>query len=146
MFDRFTERARKVVDLARREARRGGSPELGAKHLLLALLSEDSGSAASLLQKAGVDPWTALQWARPAAAPGPVGTDEAPPAFSDRVRDAFRVAESEADRHGLASIGTEHLLIGVLAGLEPDACEPAHELGPGLSAELQRIRTTIGSS
>jgi ATP-dependent Clp protease ATP-binding subunit ClpC len=57
-FDKFTERARKVLSLAQEEAQRFQHNYIGTEHLLLGLVREEEGVAAKVLQKLGVELWT----------------------------------------------------------------------------------------
>jgi ATP-dependent Clp protease ATP-binding subunit ClpC len=70
MFGRFTERAQKVLFLARDEARRLGHPAVGTEHLLLGLLREGEGIAARSLKALGVDVDKVRQEASPVHLPG----------------------------------------------------------------------------
>src|SRR6202035_6092899 len=111
MFERFTERARRVIFFARYEACQCGSAAIGPEHLLLGLLREDSAlihhlpetNAASLRQT--IDEHLTRE------APIPTATDLP---LSESARQILKYAADEADGLATKHIGTEHLLLGLL--------------------------------
>lgn len=115
-FERFTDRARKVVELARQHAALRGHDAIGSEHLFLGLLQEGSGVAASVLRDLGADPGRLRDeveaiLGEPGAGGG--GADGLP--FSGaltRVLDRAREASEELGHH---YVGTEHLALGILA-------------------------------
>lgn len=134
MFERFTERARKVVVLAQEEARSLRHNYIGTEHLLLGLLREGEGVAAQVLASLGV----ALDGAREQVE-GIVGYGEeetggqAP--FTPRSKKVLELALRESMQLGHNYIGTEHLLLGLTRESEGVA---AHVLG-NLDVDPDRV-------
>lgn len=139
-----TGQARKVVELARDEARRLGSPEAGPEHLLLGLMRDDHGTAIRALESAGID----LDEARRAVAGA---TDERPEKVEGRVRisphtrsaleDSLREAVALADSH----LGVEHLLLALVRDPQGPAGRVLNDLGVPPRAVAERVHGLIGS-
>src|SRR5438270_11495144 len=111
MFERFTERARRVLVLAQEEARLLGHPVLGTEHVLLGLLHEGESVAAQALEELGVS----LAEVRARAA-DLRPTDTAAPTsmpFTPRAKKVLEQALREALRLGHSHVGPEHLLLGL---------------------------------
>ena len=113
MFERFTDRARRVLVLAQEEARLLNHNFLGTEHMLLGLVHEGEGAAARVLKNRGVD--LAEVRRRVEQTIGPVGTGAsgAPP-FTPRAKKVMEFSLREALNLGHNYIGTEHLLLGLL--------------------------------
>ncbi|MFI6076368.1 ATP-dependent Clp protease ATP-binding subunit [Actinoplanes sp. NPDC051343] len=109
MFERFTDRARRVVVLAQEEARRLGHNCIGTEHLLLGLLSEGEGVAAKALQGLGVS----VQGVR-----GQIDRGSEEPGghipFTPRAKKVLELSLREALQLGHNYIGTEHILLGLV--------------------------------
>jgi ATP-dependent Clp protease ATP-binding subunit ClpC len=118
VFERFTDDARRVVVLAQEEARGLGHPYIGTEHLLLGLMAEGQGIGARAL--AAVD--VRLERARHEVQLiiGPGATAPAAPhiPFTRRAKKALEASLRESRAMGDESIGTEHMLLGLLD--EPD--------------------------
>ena len=112
MFERFTERARKVVTLAQEEAGRLRHDYIGTEHMLLGLLREGEGVAAQALHARGV----ALGGARGRVEEivGHGGEDTSQKPFTPRSKKVLELALREAMQLGHNYIGTEHILLGLL--------------------------------
>ncbi len=112
-FDRFTERARHVMQLAQEEAQRLHHNYIGTEHLLLGLLREGEGVAGNVLTGLGVD----LERAR-RAVEGVVGrgdqTVSGEMGLTPRAKKVIELAVDEARRLHHSYLGTEHLLLGLL--------------------------------
>jgi ATP-dependent Clp protease ATP-binding subunit ClpC len=114
MFEKFTDRGRKVIILAREEAERHQNDYLGTEHMLLALLMEADGVALAITKKMGLSvEQIRLEIKRnlPAAV-APAGYGEIP--FTPRVKKVIEYAIEEAKLLGHNYIGSEHLLLGLL--------------------------------
>jgi len=148
MFDRFTERARKVMSLARLEAQRFYHDYVGTEHILLALVKEGTGVAAVVLKKMGVE----LKAVRDEIertverGPQPVSQNQQLP-YTPRAKKVLELALEEARNLGHHYIGTEHLLLGLLR--EHDARRSTASSAPSTSpavasraAPLARPRAT----
>ncbi len=122
MFERLTDRARAVLALAASEARQQGQPCVGTPHILLGMIREGRGVAVVALSMMNLDLAEVLEQARAATepaedrsagAPAPTA-DEPGDLFSDRARRMLANAAREARSFDEPSIGTEHLLLGLL--------------------------------
>ncbi|MGP8159816.1 MAG: Clp protease N-terminal domain-containing protein [Candidatus Dormibacteria bacterium] len=137
-FERFTERAKKVLTLAQEEAERSHHSYIGTEHLLLGLLREGEGLAAKVLNNLGVE----INKVR-SVIESVLGRNERPIIQqiipTSRVKKVIEISFEEARRMGNNYVGTEHLLLGLLIEGEGIA---AHVLGD-LGANLERVRGEI---
>ncbi len=114
MFEKFTERARRVIILARTEAEKRQHEYLGTEHLLLGIIREASGVAVTVLQNMGLSLRrleTEIE-ARMPSGENVLTLGEIP--FSPRAKKVLELAVEEARLLGQNYIGTEHLLLGIL--------------------------------
>ena len=138
MFERFTDRARRVVVLAQEEARKLNHSDIGTEHLLLGLIHESEGVAARALKSLGVTEEAMRQRVEEIISRG----RQAPPPhipFTPQAKKAFQLALREALQLGHNYIGTEHILLGLLRQGE----DPAAQVLVGLGAELDRVRQVV---
>ncbi len=138
MFERFTDRARRVVVLAQEEARTLNHDYIGTEHLLLGLIHEGSGVAAKALKALGITEEAVRQRVEESAPRG----QQAPPLripFTPRAKKAFQLALREALQLGHIYIGTEHLLLGLLREGEG----PGAQVLASLGVELDRVRQVV---
>ena len=135
-FDKFTERAKKVLSLAEEEARRFDHNYIGAEHLLLGMVREGGGIAAKVLGSLGVDEARLRETLTfvVGRGKGNVGVELA---LTPRAKLAIELAveEARALRHGY--IGTEHLLIGLV---QPKGENMAQTLLDRLGIPLEQVR------
>ncbi len=138
MFERFTDRARRVVVMAQEEARKMNHKYIGTEHLLLGLLAEGDGVAAKSLGSLGID----LNSTRETVIQT-VGVGQQAPTghipFTPRAKKVLELALREALQLGHNYIGTEHILLGLIREGEGVA---AQVLGQA-EAGLQKIRQTV---
>lgn len=116
-FERFTERARRALELAQEEARRLNHDHLSTEHLLLGLLREGDGLAGKVLQKVGVELEEVRRQLEALVGPGPAATVEARAGemrLTPRTKKVLELAVKEARQLNHAYIGTEHLLLALL--------------------------------
>src|SRR5215218_739864 len=113
MFERFTERARKVVVLAQEEARHFNHNYIGTEHLLLGLLREDEGVAAQALYSLNVALDEVREQVESIVGYGEEGTGAQAP-FTPRSKKVLELALREALQLGHNYIGTEHILLGLV--------------------------------
>ena len=115
MFDKFTDRARKVMSLAQDEARVLGQMYVGTEHLLLALIKEGEGIAAQALAKLEVSYDEALATVKEltTGAGDPIPGGHIP--FTPRAKRVLEDAYRETMTHGQSYIATEHLLLGIVS-------------------------------
>ena len=138
MFERFTDRARRVIVLAQEEARKLEHNYIGTEHLLLGLIHEGEGVAAKALEMSGVK----LEDAR-AAVIELIGEGEKPVEghipFTPRAKRVFELSFREALQLGHNYIGTEHLLLGLLKEGDGVAAQVLHKL----NADPNKIRKNV---
>lgn len=130
---RFTQAARQTITTSHEQASRLGADHLGTEHLLLGLLHEQDGLAIRVLQAVGVDLDTVAAKVVPTSRSGS-GLGGVPLALSSGSAKALDTAMKEALRLGHHYIGTEHLLMGLLAGENT-----ATDLLAGLGNNPQRL-------
>jgi hypothetical protein len=137
-FERFTERARNVLARSEEEAQRLGHGFVGTEHLLLAIFASPDGLAAQVLAAAGITRAPVETQILALIKPGS-GREGGKLPFTPRAKAAVRSAVEEALRLGHNYVGTEHLLLGLLADKESVAAKVLSELGA--TAEVIRART-----
>jgi ATP-dependent Clp protease ATP-binding subunit ClpA len=138
-FERFTEFARRAaIELAQEEARLLNHNYVGTEHLLLGLLREEHGGAARALQASQISLELVRDHVRRIVGVGdePV-VGEAP--FTPRMRRVLALAREDATSLNHASVGTEHLLLGLVREGEGVGARILIDLG----ADLDRIRDTV---
>ena len=145
-FEKFSERARRVLSLAQEEAQRFNHNYIGTEHILLGLVRETEGVAARVLSSLTVD----LSKVR-SAVEFIIGRGEKPPqgeiGLTPRAKKVVELAVDEARRMNHTYIGTEHLLIGLMREGEGVAAGVLESLGVTLDkarAETQRILSNSG--
>jgi ATP-dependent Clp protease ATP-binding subunit ClpC len=118
MYERFTDRARKVMHLANQEAQRLNHEYLGTEHVLVGITKEGGGIACHALKLSGVGLDEVIRRVRdhPMAKPGPYMVTMGKLPFTARVKAVIGRAVDEARRLGHDHVGTGHLLLGLLRG------------------------------
>jgi ATP-dependent Clp protease ATP-binding subunit ClpC len=137
MFERFTDRARRAVVLAQEEARELGHSHIGTEHLLLGMLRDGSGVAASALTSLGIT----LEAAREAVAAtvGRGGGQAGHIPFTPPAKRSLELALREALQLGYDYIGTEHILLGLIHDDTSTAARTLAEAGAQPDAVRQRV-------
>ena len=138
MFERFTDRARRVVVLAQEEARLLNHNYIGTEHILLGLLNEGEGIAAKALESLGIN----LSGVREQVVEIIGQGQQAPTGhipFTPRAKKVLELSLREALQLGHNYIGTEHILLGLIREGEGVAAQVLQKLG----AELQKVRQTV---
>ena len=146
MFNRFTERARKVIILAKEEARRFNHDYIGTEHILLGLVREGEGVAAAVLQKMGVSLENIRLEIEKLVQPGPTTQIIGDIPFTPRAKKALELAAEEARSLGHNYIGTEHLLLGLIKENEGVASQVLLNLGLDLNTVRNEIMELLGSA
>ncbi len=146
MFNRFTERARKVIILAKEEARRFNHDYIGTEHILLGLVREGEGVAASVLQKMGVSLEKIRLEIEKLVQPGPSTQIIGDIPFTPRAKKALELAAEEARSLGHNYIGTEHLLLGLIREGEGMASQVLLNLGLDLNTVRNEVMELLGST
>jgi ATP-dependent Clp protease ATP-binding subunit ClpC len=137
-FERFTERAKKVLTLAQEEAERSHHSYIGTEHLLLGLLREGDGLAAKVLANLGVEIGKVRQTIESVLGRNErIIIQQIIP--TSRVKKVIEISFEEARRMGHNYVGTEHLLLGLLIEGEGIAAHVLEDLG----ANLEKVRAEI---
>src|SRR5256714_2928465 len=137
-FERFTERAKKVLTLAQEEAERSHHSYIGTEHLLLGLLREGEGLAAKVLNNLGVEIGKVRQTIESVLGRNErIIIQQIIP--TSRVKKVIEISFEEARRMGHNYVGTEHLLLGLLIEGEGIAAHVLEDLG----ANLEKVRGEI---
>jgi len=138
MFERFTDRARRVVVLAQEEARMLNHNYIGTEHILLGLIHEGEGVAAKALESLGIS----LEGVR-AQVEEIIGQGQQAPSghipFTPRAKKVLELSLREALQLGHNYIGTEHILLGLIREGEGVAAQVLVKLG----ADLNRVRQQV---
>lgn len=142
MFNRFTDRARKVLVFAQQEAARFGHGYIGTEHLLLGLLREGEGVAAKALTSLNID-LEAVR-ARVEEILGKGQENNAEMGYTPRAKKVIELAMEEALRLGHNYVGTEHLLLGLIREGEGVAAQVLTNLGADISQMRQRVIEYLG--
>ena len=140
MFERYTEKARRVIFFARYEASQFGSPYIETEHLLLGLLREDKALTNRFLRSHASVESIRKQIEQHTTVREKVSTSVDLP-LSNECKHVLAYAAEEAERHSHKHIGTEHLLLGLLREEKCFAAEILMERGlrlPAIREELQR--------
>ena len=145
-FNRFTERARKVILLAKEEAKRFSHDYIGTEHILLGLIKEGEGVAAAVLTSLGLDSENIRLEVEKLVQPGPskVMTDDIP--FTPRAKKVIELAMDEARNLGHNYIGTEHLLLGLIREGDGVASQALMNLGLDLKGVRDEVLNLLGAS
>ncbi|MFH0826518.1 MAG: ATP-dependent Clp protease ATP-binding subunit [Candidatus Omnitrophota bacterium] len=146
MFNRFTERARKVIILAKEEARRFNHDYIGTEHILLGLIREGEGVAAAVLQKMGISLENIRLEVEKLVQPGPTTQIIGDIPFTPRAKKALELAAEEARALGHNYIGTEHLLLGLIREGEGIASQVLLNLGMDLNTVRNEVMELLGSA
>jgi len=144
MFERFTEHARHVMELANQEAQRFGNPYVGTEHLLWGLAKENHGVAATVLEHLHVDlrPLRREVDALLKTRPHVEGVEKLPQ--STHAKEAIRYAIEEARSLHHNYVGTEHILLGLLRDSGTVAAGILANLGLQLDAVREEVRKVVG--
>ncbi len=143
MFERFTDRGRKIIILAREEAERHQNDYLGTEHLVLAILRESDGIALMIIKKMGLSPeQIRLEIERNLPGGGTTVTFGEIP-FSPRVKKVIEYGVEEARLLGHNHIGSEHLLLGLLREEEGIGGKVLRSLGANLLTARQLTVTFL---
>jgi ATP-dependent Clp protease ATP-binding subunit ClpC len=138
MFERFTNRARRVLVLAQEEARLLNHNFIGTEHILLGLIHEGEGLAAEALESLGITLQAAREKVEDAVGPAGSSTTGSPP-FSPGAKKVLELSLREALQLGHDSIDTEHMLLGLVREGEGVAVQVLLSLG----ADLSRVRSSV---
>src|SRR5271166_1106319 len=138
MFERFTDRARRVVVLAQEEARMLNHNYIGTEHILLGLIHEGEGVAAKALESLGISVEAVRQQVEEIIGQGQQAPSGHIP-FTPRAKKVLELSLREALQLGHNYIGTEHILLGLIREGEGVAAHVLVRLG----ADLNRVRQQV---
>ncbi len=138
MFERFTDRARRVVVLAQEEARLLNHNYIGTEHILLGLIHEGEGVAAKSLESMGISLEAVRQQVEEIIGQGQQAPSGHIP-FTPRAKKVLELSLREALQLGHNYIGTEHILLGLIREGEGVAAQVLVKLG----ADLNRVRQQV---
>lgn len=139
MFDKFTNRAKQVIKLAKREAQRLNHNYLGTEHILLGLLKLGQGVAVNVLRNLSIDFDTVRNEVEKLVGYGPEIQVYGDPALTGKVKKVFEFANEEAATLGHNYVGTEHLLLGLLRQTDGVAAQVLENL----NVNLKEVRKEV---
>jgi ATP-dependent Clp protease ATP-binding subunit ClpC len=139
VFERFTDRARRVVVRAQEEARTLNHDFIGTEHILLGLIHEGQGVAAKALESLGISLEDVRQRVEDIVPPGQVEVRTGHIPFTPRAKKVLELSLSEAKLLGHRYIGTEHILLGLLREGEGVAAQVLTALGADLDGARERV-------
>ena len=138
MFERFTDRARRVVVLAQEEARMLQHNYIGTEHLLLGLIHEGEGVAAKALESLGIGLEAVRQQVEEIIGRGQHASSGHIP-FTPRAKKVLELALRESIQLGHNYIGTEHILLGLIREGDGVAAQVLVRLGADLNRTRQQV-------
>ncbi|MEX1012972.1 MAG: ATP-dependent Clp protease ATP-binding subunit [Waddliaceae bacterium] len=139
MFDKFTNRAKQVIKLAKKEAQRLNHNYLGTEHVLLGLLKLGQGVAVNVLRNLNIDFETVRSEVEKLVGFGPEIQVYGDPALTGKVKKVFEYANEEAANLNHNYVGTEHLLLGLLR----QADGVAAQILENLNVNLKEVRKDV---
>ncbi|MFP4481773.1 MAG: ATP-dependent Clp protease ATP-binding subunit [Thermovirgaceae bacterium] len=141
MWQFFTERGKKVIQLAHKEALRLGHDVIGTEHILLGLVAEGEGVAAQVLAAFGVGAEEVTQRVEQIVGRGETKSKPVDLPLSPRAKRVLDLAMREARNMGVNYVGTEHILLGLISEGEGIAAQVLLSM----DLDLQKVRTEIQS-
>lgn len=145
-FDKFTDKARKVLVLAQEEARGLHQPYVGTEHVLLALLKEEDGLAAQALERLGVHYEATVAAIRRIVTIDEFTDVSGHLSFTPRVKRVLENSLREAMQMGQSYISTEHLLLGIIRENEGTAIEVLERMGVSGDDLRAALNDLVGQS
>ncbi len=139
MFDKFTNRAKQVIKLAKKEAQRLNHNYLGTEHVLLGLLKLGQGVAVNVLRNLNIDFETVRTEVEKLVGYGPEIQVYGDPALTGKVKKVFEYANEEAASLNHNYVGTEHLLLGLLRQTDGVAAQVLENL----NVNLKEVRKEV---
>ncbi len=145
-FDKFTDKARKVLVIAQDEARNLHQPYVGTEHILLALIKEGDGLAAQTLERLNVKYDEVAKTIKETVQIDPDADVSGHLGFTPRVKRVLENSLREAMQMGQSYISTEHLLLGIVRENEGTAIEVLGKLGVSGDAVRSGLNDLVGQS
>ena len=143
MFERFTDRARRVVVVAQEEARKLSHSYIGTEHLLIGLVQEGEGVAAKVLKTFGISAAAVRTQVEEIVGEGSQAPSGHIP-FTPRAKKVLELAMREGVRLDHNYIGTEHILLGLIREGEGVAAQILVKLGADLGRVRQKVVELVG--
>jgi ATP-dependent Clp protease ATP-binding subunit ClpC len=144
MYERFTDRARKVMQLANQEAQRFNHEYIGTEHILLGLIKEGSGVAANVLKNLEVDLRKIRLEVEKLVQSGPDMVTMGKLPQTPRAKKVIEYSMEEARNLGHNYVGTEHILLGLLREQEGVAAQVLMNLGLKLEEVREEVLSLLG--
>lgn len=144
MYERFTDRARKVMQLANQEAQRFNHEYVGTEHILLGLVKEGSGVASYVIRSFGVDLRSIRMEVEKIVTAGPDMVTMGKLPHTPRAKKVIEYAIGEASKLKHNYIGTEHILLGLLLEEEGVAAQVLRNLGINLFDVSEEVLYLLG--
>src|SRR3989449_3220983 len=144
MYERFTDRARKVMQLANQEAQRFNHEYIGTEHILLGLVKEGSGVAANVLKNLDIDLRKIRLEVELLVLSGPDYVTLGKLPQTPRAKKVFEYSIEEARNLNHNYVGTEHLLLGLLRELEGVGAQVLMNLGLKLEDVREEVLNLLG--
>src|SRR3982750_4845178 len=145
MYERFTDRARKVMQLANQEAQRFNHEYVGTEHVLLGLIKEGSGVAANVLKNLDADPGKSRNEGEKLVKSGPDMVTMGKLPQTPRAKKVIEYAIEEARNLNHNYVGTEHLLLGLLREHDGVAAQVLMNLGLKLEEVREEVLNLLGA-
>ncbi len=145
MYERFTERARKVMQLANQEAQRFNHEYIGTEHMLLGLVKEGNGVAANVLKNLDVDLRKIRLEVEKLVQSGPEMVTIGKLPQTPRAKKVIEYSMEEARNLAHSFVGTEHILLGLLREQEGVAAQVLMNLGLKLEEVREEVLNLLGS-
>ena len=145
MFERFTDRARKVMALANQEAQRFNHEYIGTEHILLGLVKEGSGVGANVLKNLDVDLRKVRLEVEKLVKSGPEMVTMGKLPQTPRAKKVIEYAIEEARNLNHNYVGTEHLLLGLLREHDGVAAQVLMNLGLKLEEVREEVLNLLGA-
>jgi ATP-dependent Clp protease ATP-binding subunit ClpC len=139
MFDKFTNRAKQVIKLAKKEAQKLNHNYLGTEHVLLGLLKLGQGIAVNVLKNVGVDYESALAEVETMVGFGPEMQVYGDPTLTGKVKKVFEFANEEASSLNHNYVGTEHILLALIRQTDGVAAQ----ILENLNVNLKEVRKEV---
>ena len=145
MFEKFTNRAKQVIKLAKKEAQRLNHNYLGTEHVLLGLLKLGQGIAVNVLRNLNIDFETVRSEVERLVGYGPEIQVYGDPALTGKVKKVFESANEEATNLNHNYVGTEHLLLGLLKQTDGVAAQVLENLNVNLKEVRKEVLKELES-
>ena len=145
MFNRFTQRAQKVLQLAQEEAIRLKHKEIGTEHILLGLIRESGGIAAKALEAINISPQMIESGIEELVGKG---TEEVGPIvhYTPRAKKVIELSLDESRKLGHAYVGTEHILLALIREGEGVAARVLANTGVSINKARQQVLLLLGNN